>query len=122
MPKQVVIVLDASQSMDRGQRLDLLAKNGVKTVLRMLSQADSVGLVYFTDHAHQNQRDSCLGEKLAQMTAKNREKLENDLDKHYKTRGGNTNYGAGLEEVRPSLLLVRNTISHCIAGSFCPLV
>ena len=103
MPKQVVIVLDASESMDRGQRFGLtdqqLAKNAVKTVLGMLSPTDSVGLVYFTDHAHQSPRDSCLGQKLARMTAKNRAKLEHDLEENYETRGGNTNYAAGLEEV-----------------------
>lgn len=96
-PKQIVVVLDASSSMDKhGRQLDEIAKNATKAMLKMLSPADSVGLVYFSDHAYHISARGCLDTKLAVMTTRNRKLLEEDLDKYYKIEETNTNYNAGL--------------------------
>ena len=91
MPKQIVVVLDASSSMSNHEiRLDILAKNAVKDIIGMLSPTDAVGLVYFSDKAHKPRPGSCLEKKLAMMTSQNKKNLKNDLDEHYNTRNSNT--------------------------------
>ena len=41
---------------------------------------------------------SCLGDTLSVMTERNKKILEDDLDQHYDTRQGNTDYIVGLEK------------------------
>jgi len=102
-PKDVILVIDTSGSMENNGRLSL-AKEAATTVIETLTVADRVAIVPFS---HEANFLGGPGETLLRATKDNKDRLVSEIENLYAE--GSTNFGDGLFR---AFLALENTIQQ----------